>query len=238
MASRGRSRIIVRRAEQRDCARLSQIYNDAIRSGVSTMDTELVDSRYFIAQLSTFTDREVLLVGESKVGVVGWSVAKRYSDRPGYLHTCETSVYVSAEQQGKGYGSVLQQAVVERADAFGYRHLVAKILAVNEWSIEFHKRFHYEIVGTQRKIGFLNGQWHDVVIMQRILDAARQGQQEDRNVSNFSYLNSYPKDQPRLAAGSLRPARRTRRQTSNGRSGSGGNATRPVSGTLGASAVG
>ena len=140
------------------------------------MDTDLVDARYFIGQLSTFADREVLLVGEGKAGIVGWSVAKRYSDRPGYLHTCETSVFVGAEQQGKGYGSVLQKAVVERADAFGYRHLVAKILAVNEWSIEFHRRFHYEVVGTQRKVGFLNGQWHDVVIMQRILDATGQGQ--------------------------------------------------------------
>ena len=176
MASRGRSKIVVRRAEQRDCARLAAVYNDAIRSGISTMDTEPVDARYFIRQLAAFKDREVLLAGESKAGVVGWSVVKRYSDRPGYRHACETSVYVGTSQQGNGYGSILQQAVVERADAFGYRHLVAKILAINESSIEFHKRFHYEIVGTQRKIGFLNGQWHDVVIMQRILDAARQGQ--------------------------------------------------------------
>ena len=148
MASRGRSKIIVRRAEQHDCARLAQVYNDAIRSGVSTLDTELVNSEYFVRQLGTFTDREVLLVGEGSAGVVGWSVAKRYSDRPGYLHACETSVYVGAEQQGKGYGSILLKAVVERANAFAYRHLVAKILAVNEWSIEFHRRFHYEIVGT------------------------------------------------------------------------------------------
>ena len=175
MASRGRSKIVVRRAEQRDCARLAQVYNDAIRSGISTMDTEPVGARYFIRQLAALTEREVLLVGESKAGVVGWSVAKRYSDRSGYLHACETSVYVGTSQQGNGYGSVLQQAIVERADALGYRHLVAKILATNEWSIEFHKRFQYEIVGTQRKIGFLNGQWHDVVIMQRILNGVRQG---------------------------------------------------------------
>ncbi len=174
MASRGRSKIIVRRAEQHDCARLAQVYNDAIRSGVSTLDTELVDSRYFVRQLSTFTEREVLLVGESSAGVVGWSVVKRYSDRPGYCHACETSVYVGANQQNKGYGSVLLQAVVERANAFGYRHLVARILAVNELSIEFHQRFQFEIVGRQRKIGFLNGQWHDVVIMQRILGEVRQ----------------------------------------------------------------
>ncbi len=175
MASRGRSKIIVRRAEQRDCARLAQVYNDAIRSGVSTMDTELVDSRYFIRQLGTFTEREVLLVGEGSAGVVGWSAVKRYSDRPGYRHACEVSVYVGANQQRKGYGSVLLQAVVDRADALGYRHLVAKILAVNELSIEFHRRFDFEIAGRQRKIGFLNGQWHDVVIMQRILGEARQG---------------------------------------------------------------
>ena len=51
----------------------------------------------------------------------------------------------------------------------GYRHLVAKIMAVNEGSLRFHLERGYEQVGRQREIGFLNGTWHDVVILQRIL---------------------------------------------------------------------
>ena len=47
---------------------------------------------------------------------------------------------------------------------------MAKILAVNETSIRFHRRFGFEIVGQQRAIGYLNGRWYDVVILQRILD--------------------------------------------------------------------
>ena len=62
-----------------------------------------------------------------------------------------------------------QTAVIKKAWGFGYRHLVAKILAVNETSIGFHQHFDYQIAGIQKNIGFLNGNWHDIVIMQRLL---------------------------------------------------------------------
>ncbi len=37
-------------------------------------------------------------------------------------------------------------------------------------SIEYNLRFGYEVVGIQREIGFKNGHWQDVAVLQLVLD--------------------------------------------------------------------
>ncbi len=160
----------VRPARPEDCGRIAEAYNDAIASGRATMDTERFDGAWFAAWLDSMGERECLLCAESGSGVIGWGAVKRYSDRPGYAPAAETSVYLLARATGHGVGSRIQRALLEHARRAGYRHLVAKILAVNAESVRFHRRFGYRIVGTQHRIGHLNGTWHDVVILERLLD--------------------------------------------------------------------
>ena len=64
----------------------------------------------------------------------------------------------------------MKLALIERCKAYHYRHLVAKILAENTGGIAYNQRLGYEIVGTQKEIGYKNGHWQDVTIMQLILD--------------------------------------------------------------------
>ncbi len=161
----------IRDARPADCARLAEIYNQAIRSGRSTMDTEPASAEGFRGQLARLSEREALLSGESDDQVVGYGLVRSYSDRGGYAVACETSVYVAEEHTGCGHGGRLLAALVARAETAGYHHLVAKIMAVNRASVRFHQRHGFEIVGTQRRIGRLGGIWHDVVILQRILGA-------------------------------------------------------------------
>lgn len=160
----------VRDAVDADCARFADIYNEAIGAGRSTMDTDPVDAGHFRRILASLSVREALLAALTPSGVQGWGVVKRYSDRPGYRFACETSLYVAEAATGRGCGSVLQRALLERARALGYRHVVAKIVAGNRGSIRFHERFGYRVVGIQQQIGFLNGSWQDVAILQRILE--------------------------------------------------------------------
>ncbi|MEO0767949.1 MAG: N-acetyltransferase family protein, partial [Cyanobacteria bacterium J06649_4] len=134
-----------------------------------TMDTVPYSAVNVQAIAQKMSDKEIYLVGELSGKVVGWGVIKRYSDRAGYAVCCETSIYFTEKETGKGYGKMLQTALMQRVRAFGYHHVVAKILAANASSIRFHERFGFETVGVQKEIGFLNGQWHDVVIMQCIL---------------------------------------------------------------------
>ena len=65
---------------------------------------------------------------------------------------------------------MMKEALIARCKEYGYHHLVAKIFADNKASINYNKKFGYEIVGRQREIGFKNGRWQDVVIMQLVLD--------------------------------------------------------------------
>ncbi len=162
----------VRDATPSDCAAMARIYTQAIESGRATMDTEPAAADAFAELLAGLAPREALLVSDGPRGVAGWGIVKAYSDRPGYAVACETSVYVADEEQGGGHGTALLDAVVARAGELGYRHLVAKIMGVNERSIGFHARRGYELVGRQRNIGRLDGVLHDVVIMQRLLPDA------------------------------------------------------------------
>lgn len=136
------------------------------------MDTQPVSRAYFEGFLDD-TRRQAVIVGEVAAQTVAWGIVKQYSERPGYQYACEISVYVAEAYQGKGYGAALLGAVIASARSLHYRHLVAKVLAVNEPSIRFFRRVNFEVVGRQRAIGFLNGKWHDVVIMQRVFDDIR-----------------------------------------------------------------
>ncbi|MEO1693046.1 MAG: N-acetyltransferase family protein [Cyanobacteria bacterium J06629_2] len=152
-----------------DCQAIANIYNESVQHGGITMDCEPYSSSKIQAIAAGFGSRETYLVGEKEGSVVGWGIIKRYSDRSGYRLTCETSVYLQFSETGKGYGQVLQTALLEKVKEFDYHHVVAKILAANQGSIKFHQQFGFELVGIQQKIGLTQGQWQDVAIMQLLL---------------------------------------------------------------------
>lgn len=159
----------VRVVQEKDYRVIAAIYNEAIAQGDITMDTQPYTDQKVQAIACKMSSRETLIVGEDRDQIIGWGKLQRYSDRIGYRFCCETSVYLSLSAIGQGYGSQLQSALMAQARANGYRHIVAKILAVNQRSIRFHQRFGFEIVGIQKKIGFINQTWHDVVIMQHLI---------------------------------------------------------------------
>jgi phosphinothricin acetyltransferase len=158
-----------REAVPSDAAAIAAIYNESVAARDSTMHLDPVGTATVHAQIETLGPREVLLVVEDAGEVVGWGNATRYSDRGGYRRTAETSVYVRRHRTGEGIGSRIQAALIERCRAFGDHHLVAKVWADNEASVALHRRFGYEEVGVQREIGRVNGEWKDVLILQKLL---------------------------------------------------------------------
>ncbi len=173
---------ILRDAGEQDAAAIAEIYNQSIAVGDATMDGAEKSARDIKSWLANFSKRETILVFEQPVlshsekdgskggSVVGWGIIKRYSDRFGYRFCCETAVYLRRDQVGRGLGTRMKKALIERCKEYGYHHLVAKIFADNEASIAYNLRLGYEKVGTQREIGWKNGSWKDVVILQLILD--------------------------------------------------------------------
>lgn len=161
--------ITIREAALEDYAAIAEIYNVSIRKGDATMEEEEKSATDIAAWVDKFNDRERLFVLGRPGEVRAWAILKRYSDREGYRFACETAVYVAEAFVRLGYGSSLKKHLIEVCRNLGYHHMVAKIFATNESSIAYNERLGYTIVGRQNEIGFRNGSWQDVVIMQLIL---------------------------------------------------------------------
>ena len=162
--------IKIREYVPQDAQAIADIYNEAVFKGGITMDCEPYSPGKIQSIVDRFNHRETILVGEIESHTVGWGIVKRYSDRIGYRPCCETSIYLRFSETQKGYGQTLQSALLKQVKAFDYHHVVAKILAANQGSIKFHEKFGFAMVGIQKEIGFYQGQWHDVAIMQLLLD--------------------------------------------------------------------
>lgn len=145
------------------------IYNEHIKIGGATMDRASKSFAEIEDWFKGFNDRELIVLLENEDHVIGWGIIKKYSDREGYSRACETAIYLRSTETRKGYGSMMKKWIIDKCRDLGYYHLVAKIFAQNQASIGYNLKLGYEIVGTQNKIGFVDGEWQDVTIMQLLL---------------------------------------------------------------------
>lgn len=167
--------LTLRDATPRDAAAIAEIYNQSIQAGGACLDEHHYSEADICQLLASFDERESILLIESEISpgdheILGWGIIKRYSDRRGYRFTCETAVYLRRERVGRGLGTLLKRRQIERCRRLGYHHMVAKILASNTASIEYNRRLGYEVVGIQKEVGFQNGRWQDIAILQLVLD--------------------------------------------------------------------
>ncbi|MCX4243389.1 GNAT family N-acetyltransferase [Paraliomyxa miuraensis] len=162
--------VIIRPGTLADAAAIAEIYNESVAVGDATMDDSPKSARDITEQMEGFERREGYLVLERDAVVLGWGLVKRYSDRAGYRFSCETAAYFRRAETGRGYGTRLKKATIARCREWGYRHLVGRVLADNHVCIDYNLRLGYEIVGRQRAVGFRNGRWLDVVLIQLVFD--------------------------------------------------------------------
>jgi phosphinothricin acetyltransferase len=90
---------------------------------------------------------------------------------PAYKYSVEHSLYVAQGQRGRGIGTRLLGAIVERARAQEYHNIIGGIDAENTISIALHERLGFERCGLVRHAGFKFGRWLDLAFYQKLLDA-------------------------------------------------------------------
>ena len=162
--------LTVRKATLEDLAAITQIYNDAILKTVATFDT---DPKTAEEQMMWFADHGPeypILVADNNGLVVGWASLSRWSDRCGYSNTAEISLYVDEKHQGKGIGRKLLEAIVREGREAGLHTVIARIAEGSEASINLHKSFGFEHIGTVKEVGRKFGKRLDVHLLQKIYD--------------------------------------------------------------------
>ena len=165
------SSIKIRPAILADLPGILEIYNDAVLNTTATYDYEPRTLEHRRAWFEEHAKNNYpVFVAVNDVGrIVGWSALNRFHDRMGYRFTTENSVYVAADQRGKGIGKLLMPPLIESTRKLGLHAILAAIDAQNEVSIRLHASFGFERVAHLKQVGFKFGRWLDVVYLELLL---------------------------------------------------------------------
>jgi phosphinothricin acetyltransferase len=154
--------VTVRDLRPDDWPAVRAIYEEGIRSGDATFETETPSWERWDA-----AHPELRIVAERKGSVVGWAALSPASARHCYRGVGEVSVYVAEEARGARLGRTLLAELVGRSEQAGYWTLTAGVFPENEPSIRLHKACGFREVGVRERLGELRGLWRDVLLLER-----------------------------------------------------------------------
>jgi len=158
--------IRIRRAEQGDLPALLAIYNHYVRETPATFDIEPRTLAQRQAWFDSFaaTGRYQCFVAVKDSEPVGWANSYPYKDRPGYLITVETSVYLSPEVTALGLGRELYATLFDALAGEDIHRAYAGIVPPNPASIGLHESFGFRQAGLLAEVGRKFGQFWDVAV--------------------------------------------------------------------------
>jgi L-amino acid N-acyltransferase YncA len=161
--------MIVRPAGPTDAEAIARIYGQGISERVATFQTRIPRTDQIAAQIA---GGALMLVAEAGGGVVGWGSVGPYDDpHDYYAGVGEATLYVDRAARGAGAGRALLEGLAEEAARRGYHKLTGKIFTSNEPSIGLVRSCGWREVGVHHRHGRLDGEWKDVLVVERQLTA-------------------------------------------------------------------
>lgn len=101
--------------------------------------------------------------------MIGYAYAGPHRSREAYQWAVESSVYVSQDHQRAGVARGLYESLFAVLELQGFQNVCAGTTLPNPASVRFHEAMGFESIGVYEKIGYKNGNWHDVKWSQRSL---------------------------------------------------------------------
>jgi phosphinothricin acetyltransferase len=159
----------IRDALASDAACIAAIYNQGIVDRIATLEVEERTPEERSYWLTTRETRHPVLVAEVHQEVVGWGSLNPFNSRKAYDFVADSSIYVERSWRGKGVGSALLLALIERARQLGYHKMVLAAFPWNTAGLALYQRFDFRTVGIYQEQGLLDGKWVDTLVMEKIL---------------------------------------------------------------------
>lgn len=160
--------IAIREAVERDARTLAEIYNQGIEDRGATFETQPRTGGDMVAKLADRDRYPVLVIMEDDV-VRGWAGLSAYRARECYAGVAEFSIYLDRRARGRGLGRQLLTALIDAARARGCWKLVSRVFPSNTGSRALCRACGFREVGVYHKHGRLDGEWRDVVIVERLI---------------------------------------------------------------------
>lgn len=151
----------VRAATAADAAAIAAVYRPYVTDTVISFETDPPDAGEMARRMAT----EPLLpwlVAERDGDVTGYAYASAHRTRAAYRWGADVSVYLRADERGRGTGRALYSRLFELLRDLGYLAAYAGITLPNPASVGLHESMGFRPVGVYRSVGYKLGGWHDV----------------------------------------------------------------------------
>ncbi len=160
-----------RLARAEDAAAISAIYNQGIEDRTATFETDFRSA----GDVSLWFDAShpIVVVEDDPGGpVVGFASTSTYRPRRAYAGIAEFSVYVARGSRRHGVGKAAMLALIDAASAAGFWKLVSRVMVSNSASRGLLRSVGFREVGIYQRHARLDGEWRDVVIVERLIGGA------------------------------------------------------------------
>jgi phosphinothricin acetyltransferase len=152
---------VIRPATDADVDGVAAIYDEQVRTGISTFDLAPPPTSYWTRRLASEEPGDHFLAAHDGDSVVGFAYSSSYRPRPGYRLTRETSVYLDPRVRGQGLGRRLYDELLPRLTADGMHVALALVALPNPASVALHEGCGFAHLGTMREVGHKFGGWID-----------------------------------------------------------------------------
>jgi phosphinothricin acetyltransferase len=155
-----------RPASPDDAPIIAQIYNEGIEDRVGTFETRPRTAQDVAAW---FDGLHPIVVVEAGGEVIAFAATSTYRARECYAGIAEFSVYVARQARGQGAGAMAMRALIDAVKPARIWKLVSRIFVENDASRRLMASMGFREVGIYEKHAKLDGQWRDVVIVERLI---------------------------------------------------------------------
>jgi phosphinothricin acetyltransferase len=168
--------LVLRDCDENDIPAITAIYAHAVLNGSASF--EIVppgEAEMKIRRRLILIAKYPFLVAEHSGKLVGFAYANTYNTRAAYSKTVENSIYVREGMQRLGIGRKLLFELIHLSTDAGFRQMIAVIGdSANVASVRLHEKLGFKTIGTMNSVGWKNGRWLDVVLMQLALGSGDQ----------------------------------------------------------------
>ena len=160
--------MIIRAATLQDTPEIVAIWNDMIRNTLFTFTTE---EKTDVGVSAMISDRPGAFWVAQTDRIAGFVTYSQFRTGPGYRTSVEHSIVLGEGARGQGAGRALMDKALASAAEQGRHIMVAGISAANDGGVAFHQALGFQHVGRMPEIAHKDGQWLDLILMQKKLSS-------------------------------------------------------------------
>jgi phosphinothricin acetyltransferase len=160
--------MVVRPARLEDAESIARIYNEGIADRTATFETRLRTAEEVRPWLDGL---HPVVVVELEHEVIAFAATSAYRLRECYAGIAEASLYVARAARGHGAGRKALNGLIDAAAEAGFWKLVSRVFVENDASRNLCRKLGFREVGVYKKHAKLDGEWRDVIIVERLIAA-------------------------------------------------------------------